>query len=206
MNPIQALTEQLARLPGIGPRHAKRIVYFLLRERKESLAALSDSIRSLQDSIAVCSSCFRFFQKSGAQADACSICRDAGRDHSKLMVVARDIDLDNIEKTRSYDGLYFVLGGTVPILEKEPAKAIRQQELIRVCESRARERALKEVILALNANPEGENTSDYVLRLLSPLRDGFNVVLSTLGRGLSTGSELEYSDAETLKSALKSRR
>jgi recombination protein RecR len=134
----------------------------------------------------------------------CAVCRDASRDPALLTVVARDVDLEVIEKSHSYDGFYFVLGGTVPILEKNPEGRIRVQELMDVVKKRAIS-GLKEVILATSLNPEGENTADFVTKLLEPLVKEFSLKISVLGRGLSTGTELEYSDSDTIKNALKNR-
>ena len=113
-----------------------------------------------------------------------------------LMIVPRDADLDAVEKSGSYKGLYFVLGGSLPILEKEPEKRIRISEL----KNRIRRDSgvIKEMILAMNANAEGENTADYIKESFK----GENFAISELGRGLSTGSELEYADPDTLKNAL----
>lgn len=120
------------------------------------------------------------------------------------MIVSNDVDFENIEKTRFFNGYYFMLGGSVPILEKNPEKRIRQKELLEVVEKRSKD-GLKEIIIALNYNPEGENTLTYLSEILKPLADKNNLKISTLGRGLSTGTELEYSDTETIKNALKNR-
>jgi recombination protein RecR len=118
------------------------------------------------------------------------------------MIVQRDIDLESVEKNGGYNGIYFVLGGTVPILEKEPEKRIRVKELIEFISKKSSE--LKEVILGTSANPEGENTADFIRKTLMPLLKK-SVIISMLGKGLSTGTELEYTDPETLKNALKNR-
>lgn len=115
--------------------------------------------------------------------------------------VARDVDLDNMEKSRAFNGLYFVLGGNVPILEEKPESFIRQKELL----ERVKNLNLKEIIIGTSANPEGENTFYYVQGLLKKSL-GEGVRITTLGRGLSTGTELEYSDADTIKSAMMNRR
>lgn len=205
MNSIQRLADLLAELPGIGPRQSKRIVYYLLTKRQDYSAELSQLVAHIKDQIAECTSCHRFFQKDSLQSPACSICRDNSRDALTLMIVSRDTDFDTMEKTRSYQGFYFVLGGTVPILEKEPEKAIRERDLMHAIETRGQE-GLKEIIFALNANPEGENTEEYLERRLSLLKEKYSLVFTTLGRGLSTGSELEYADKNTLLNALKNRK
>jgi recombination protein RecR len=120
------------------------------------------------------------------------------------MIVSHDVDYENIEKTKSYDGYYFILGGTVPILDKNPEKRIRQDELLKTINDRAKN-GLSEIIIALNYNPEGENTLSYLRDILLPTTQKLGIKISTLGRGLSTGTELEYSDTETIKNALKNR-
>ena len=120
------------------------------------------------------------------------------------MLVSHDVDFENIEKTHSYNGYYFILGGTVPILEKTPEKRIRQKDLLEIVEKRIKD-GLKEIILALNYNPEGENTLTYLKELMSSRVLDSKIRVSTLGRGLSTGTELEYSDSDTIKNALKNR-
>jgi recombination protein RecR len=120
------------------------------------------------------------------------------------MIVSRDIDLDNIEKGHVFSGKYFVLGGLIPILDKFPEKRIRLKELLAIVEKHAT-KGLKEIILGLDANSEGEYTSDYVKKELSPIAEKYGIKISELGRGLSTGTELEYSDPETIKNALKNR-
>lgn len=121
------------------------------------------------------------------------------------MLVSRDADLEAVEKSHVYEGLYFVLGGSIPILDKNPEGRIRSRELLETVEKRASDGTLKEIIFSLNANPEGENTHEFLERFLKPLKEKYNLTFSTLGRGLSTGTELEYSDSETIKSALENK-
>jgi recombination protein RecR len=123
---------------------------------------------------------------------------------SKLTVVERDTDIDAIERSGMYDGLYFVLGGTVPLLDTQDIKKLRGGQLKHLVEARAPQ-GLKEIILAFAINPDGENTGRYVETLLRPLIETHTISLTHLGRGLSTGSELEYADPETIKNALKNR-
>ena len=136
---------------------------------------------------------FFVYPEHGRGAKICSICSDDTRDSSMLMVVPRDIDLEAVERSGGYKGYYFVLGGVVPILEKEPEKRIRIKEL----EAKIKkDKDIKEIILAMNANLDGENTAEYLKHYIGP-----TYVISILGRGLSTGAELEYADPETLKNA-----
>ncbi len=203
MSAVQKLTELFKDFPGIGPRQAKRFVYFLLTRNKDYLKDLTDAIEELKAETASCSSCFRFFTKEKNGSLVCPICSSANRDSASLMIVSRDVDLENIEKTDTYNGMYFVLGGTVPILEKEPEKRIRIRNLIRKIEDGKKD--IKEIIFALSLNPEGENTEDYVREKIKDVCEKNSIKISVLGRGLSTGLELEYSDSETLRNALKNR-
>ncbi len=211
MNTFDRLVELFRSFPGIGPRQARRFVFFLLNRDGAFPGELVKLIGALRKEVAQCKECFRFFGKRGA-IPLCSICADRNRDDSQLMIVATDTDLDAIEKSGVYHGRYFVLGGTLPLLEKRTKTSPRLKELTIVIERRLHPRvpasshpresaALKEVILGLSANPEGEHTSDELRKCLSP----FALKITALGRGLSTGSELEYADAQTLKSALKNR-
>ncbi|MDQ5912392.1 MAG: recombination protein RecR [Patescibacteria group bacterium] len=213
MDPLSKLEEIFRHFPGIGPRQAKRFAYFLLTKSDADLAEFSKSILELKKSVSMCSLCQRFFpignKVVNVAAPICSICSDPNRDTDTLMIVGRDIDLQAVERSRAYNGLYFVLGGSVPIFDEAPDQKIRQKELMARLEqmtSQEEGHRLKEVILATSVNPEGEHTASYIAGLLKPLVSTHGFRVSTLGRGLSTGTELEYSDSETLKSALQNRR
>ncbi|MDZ4206007.1 MAG: toprim domain-containing protein [Patescibacteria group bacterium] len=204
MNSIDKLSEIFARFPGIGPRQAKRFVYFLLSRNGDYTSELVRTVQSLKKEIIQCAKCMRFFvyldlsrassREHSRGAKICSICADETRDNSMLMIVPRDIDFEAVERSGSYKGYYFILGGVVPILEKEPEKRIRINELQHLINKKKAE--LKEIILAMNANLDGENTAEYLKQYI-----GGSYVISILGRGLSTGAELEYADPETLKNA-----
>ena len=146
------------------------------------------------------------FSNSGGTATLCSICSSSNRDHSKLMVVSADTDIVAIERSGVYDGIYFVLGGMVPLLHSEDSKKLRGGTLKATIEARLLN-GLEEIILAFAVNPDGENTSRFVESIISPLQTTAPTPLriSQLGRGLSTGSELEYADPETIKNALRNR-
>ncbi|MBI2120237.1 MAG: recombination protein RecR [Parcubacteria group bacterium] len=205
MNTLHTLTESFSKFPGIGPRQAKRFVYFLLAQNPEFTAGLSRSLADLRENILQCTSCFRFFQKSVSGENLCPTCKDSERDASLVLVVEKDADLENIQKMHAWNGLYFVLGGSLPILEKDPTKKIRSKELFYSIQERAKTGFLREVVLAMSANVEGENTLAYLSKILAPLAEKYAFEISTLGRGLSTGTELEYSDADTFTYALKNR-
>lgn len=193
MNSIDRLSELFAKFPGIGPRQAKRFVYYLLSRNGNYSSELVAAIESLKSEIAQCAECQKHFVKNGGSSALCSICSDEHRDRSLLMVVPRDMDLEAVEKSGSYRGRYFVLGGVVPILDKEPEKRIRLRELERTLKNGS----LKEVVLAMNANNDGEHTAEFIKE---HFKDS-GLTFSTLGRGLSTGAELEYADPETLREA-----
>lgn len=206
MNSFNKLIEMFSDFPGIGPRQAKRFVYFLITKSPSYTKELLREIENLKNSISTCSMCYRIFTKNTGQATICSICSNRNRDGSLLAVVSRDSDLESIEKSGSYNGQYFVLGGIVPILEADPDSKIRSRELLAEVEKRvAATTGLKEIILAMSANADSENTAQYVSRLLSPCKEK-GIKITLLGRGLSTGTELEYSDADTLRNALSNRK
>ena len=202
MDNTEKLTELFKEFPGIGPRQAKRFVYFLLNRNPAYANDLAKLITDVRANVHSCKSCFRFFPNG--KSKICPICNDENRDKTSLMIVSHDVDFENIEKTGVYSGYYFVLGGHIPILEKNPEKRIRQKDLLEIVERRIKD-GLKEIILALNYNPEGENTLTYLKELMSRGTLDIKVKISTLGRGLSTGTELEYSDSDTIKNALKNR-
>lgn len=202
MSNIDTLAEAFMKFPGIGTRQAKRFVYFLLAQDPRYVYMLAREITELKKTITQCSACFRFYPRSGA-GTLCKVCVEDA-DTATIMVVEKDTDFDSVRRSGSYAGRYFILGGTIPVLEKDPASKIRIHELLARVEGSAGD-GLTEIILALSANPEGDFTRDYIARALSPLALRLGITITTLGRGLSTGTELEYSDGDTLRHALKNR-
>lgn len=195
---IEELSRAFERFPGIGPRQAKRFVYYLLSVPQGDRARIADLLVNLGNDVRQCRLCMRF---APVNADTlCNYCADKSRDDALLMVVEKDQDLAAVERANAYRGRYFVLGGVITLSGKG---VIRERDLVRVVEARSKE-GLVEIVLALSATSEGEHTADRVREVLSPLRG--KIKLSTLGRGLATGSELEYSDAETLSGALANRK
>lgn len=202
MDSMRRLEEIFAHFPGIGPRQARRFVYYLLSKSPAFISELTKSIDDVKKSTAECERCHRFFIQKNAKSSICSICSDASRDPGTLMVVARDSDFEAVEKSGTYRGLYFILGGTVPILDKEPEKRIRLEKLL---ERAADSRQIREIILSLNTTPDGEHTAEIVKDALGRVTGNAPVKITVLGRGLSTGAELEYMDGETIKNALENR-
>jgi len=198
MDHIDDLARALAKLPGIGPRQGKRFVYYLLAAPASERTKLAELIAELGKEVRQCPECLRFYTSTTALI--CNYCSDSRRDNTELMLVEKDQDLAAVERAGTYKGRYFVLGGVLTLSGKG---AIREKELDATVRRRLTV-GLKEVVLACSATSEGEHTADHVRQLLAPYRD--HLKISALGRGLATGSELEYSDAETLRAALTNRK
>ena len=215
MDIIDKLTEIFKEFPGIGERQAKRFVYFLMSKTPAYSENLSGLILDLKKETDQCKECFRFFIKkekthSASSVSAiCDICASANADSSILMIIEKDSDLESIKKSRVYNGKYFILGGLVPIVEKNTKSRVRIEELknkIKTTTPEARPQGLlKEIILAFSISPQGNHTDQYIREQIKDLCDKQNIKISSLGKGLSTGTELEYSDNDTLKNALKNR-
>lgn len=204
MNPIERLTDAFERFPGIGPRQARRFVQYLLVQNSALRNALAEDIKKLGANTFQCKECFRWSVKNSNTEGFCSTCANSSREKSILFIVEKDADLENVEKS-GFRGLYFVLGGTIPLASEEPQKYIRLRELIARIERDGPKLLLNEVILGLSATTEGDHTRLILQEKIRPMAEGFNFKLSSLGRGLSTGSELEYADPDTIASALSSR-
>jgi len=199
---IQKLIDLFSKFPTVGPRTASRFVFYLLRLPKEEVDKLVSSISELKNNIKICKSCFNPFDPSiisGQGDELCQICSNPSRDKSLLCIVSNETDLMSIEKTKKYQGLYFILGGTISALKKADIEKLRIKDLEERIKSRPE---IQEIILALNANAEGEATALYLERFLKPL----NKKITRLGRGLPVGAELEYADEETLKAAFEGRK
>lgn len=202
MDNLRRLEEIFTKFPGIGPKQARRFVYYLLTRSSQYIEEFSQLIKETKKMSFECNSCHRLFLHSNKNIETCSVCLDSSRDFSTLMIVARDSDFEVIEKSGSYKGLYFILGGTIPILDKEPEKRVRLEQLLKRISNL---KNLKEIILSLNTTPDGEHTLNIIREAIQRILNGNTVKISVLGRGLSTGAELEYADTETIKNALKNR-
>jgi recombination protein RecR len=191
--PVTRLIEEFRQLPGIGPKTASRLTFFLLRAPAEQAVSLAEALRQLRERITFCSTCFNITEDS-----PCPICRDEERDRSLVCVVEEPLDVLAIERTREYRGLYHVLHGAISPMEGIGPEDLKVRELI----SRLQDRAVNEVILATNPSLEGEATAMYLHRQLAPL----GVRVTHLARGLPVGGDLEYADVITLTRALEGRR
>ena len=158
MDIIEKLTENFKEFPGIGERQARRFVYFLISRNGNYSENLSNLIKDLKKEIAQCEECFRFFINN-KESKLCEICANQNIDSSTLIIVEKDSDLESINKSKIYDGKYFILGGLVPIVEKNTNKKVRIDELIKKITN---EKNLKEIILAFSLNPQGNHTDFYI--------------------------------------------
>ncbi len=189
---ISRLIQELNKLPGIGPKSAQRIAYYLLRAPQEQAERLASAIISVKLEIKLCSCCFNV-----TDADPCALCRNEQRDKTKVCVVEQPQDIIALEHTGVYKGLYHVLHGAISPTEGIGVNDVRIKELT----ARLANGTVKEVILATNTNLEGEQTAMYLNQLLSPL----GIRVTRLARGLPFGTELEYADDATLTRSLEGR-
>lgn len=210
--PIQNLVDMFLKFPGVGPRQATRFVFYLLREDRGRARDLADAMAKLHDEVNLCAQCYKTFDTNGRAAGMtrCELCRNPRRDQNQVLVMEKEVDLENVERTRKYDGLYHVLGGAVsPLDSSAPAKLHLKELFDRVQKllQAAPPAGGVEVILATNPTAEGDATALYLERIFAPLKNqhpAFRV--SRLGRGLNTGSELEYVDEVTIANALLNRK
>jgi len=190
--PLSRLVEALNRLPGIGPKTAQRLAYYILRSPGDEARALAEAILAVKEKVVLCSRC-----QNITDQDPCLFCRDEKRNRSIICVVEEPLDILALERSGAYGGLYHVLHGALSPMDGIGPDALKIRELL----SRLKDGEVKEVIVATNPNLEGEATALYLQRLLSPL----GVKLSRLARGLPMGSSLEYADEVTLTRALEGR-
>lgn len=203
MSPKEKLIDAFKKFPGVGPRQAQRFVYYLRTKPDAFINDLHEGIRDLKTQSKKCSKCQRFFD-SMTQDIICRTCSNSNRNHEQLMIVQRDIDLEHFESSDLFNGYYFVLGGTVPIGKQDDIPAyVRISGVLNLIKEYT-EQGLEEIILALHINPEGEQTADIVANKIQEQYPDLKV--TKLGRGLSTGSEIEYADKDTLRSALDNRK
>lgn len=191
--PVARLIDELSRLPGIGPKTASRLTFYLLRAPREQAEALSSAIQELHERIVHCEQCFNLSETS-----PCAICASQERDRSMICVVEEPLDVLALERTRAHHGLYHVLHGAISPVEGVGPSDLKIDELMQ----RLQRGEVTEVILATNPNLEGEATAMYLERFVKPL----GIRVTRLARGLPMGGDLEYADEVTLTRALEGRR
>lgn len=187
------LVQELSKLPGIGPRAATRYAFHLLRQPDEEVDNLANAIIGLKKETMICKNCFNI-----SEGDLCEYCANPKRDRSIICVVEEAINIPVIENTKKFNGLYHVLGGTINPHEGVGPEKLHINQLI----ERIKKSDVKEIIIATNPTVEGEATATYLVKMLKP----FNVKITHLARGLSTGSDLEYADEMTVSHALEERK
>lgn len=209
---FKKLINIFSKFPGIGPRVAARFVFYLMKMSEEEIQDFSDSISNLKKNVKYCSFCFNIFEDNNNLIPSkdknylCPICKQASRNKALICIVEKETDLISIERTKKYNGLYFVLGGTISRFKKEDIKKLRIKELKERIQSPEKfgigKTKFKEIIIATNPTTEGIATALYLERILRP----FKIKTTRLGQGIPMGGELEYADEETLSSALEGRR
>ena len=211
---IKKLTELFSKFPAVGPRTARRFCYYLMKLPKEKIDELTNAIQELKNKIKFCDFCFNPYEDSGSptSANLCPICSDPRRDKTLLCVIEKETDLMSIENTKKYNGLYFILGGTVATMKKSDIENLKIEELkFRVKQPNK----FTEIIIATNPTPEGKATSILIEMAIKEIsisqspaypagRLAFKI--THLAQGLPVGGELEYADEETLESAFEGRK
>ena len=190
--PLGRLVEEFHKLPGIGPKMAQRLTYYMVRIPEGEAKSLSEAIQAVKDRIVFCSHCYNI-----TESDPCKLCTDSTRDQSRICVVEEALDVLALERTGSYKGLYHVLHGVISPMNGIGPDDLRIQPLL----SRLNGDEIEEIIIATNPNLEGEATSMYIQRLIGPL----GVKVTRLARGLPMGGDLEYADEVTLGRAMEGR-
>ena len=190
---IQALLDELERLPGVGPKSAQRMADWLLNASREDALCLANAIVQAKDTVHFCSKCFNY-----AQGELCDICASPTRNKGIICVVSKPRDIAPIERTAAYSGLYHVLGGAISPLDGIGPENLNIPQLM----ARLASNTVTEVVLATNPNVEGETTATYLARLIKPL----DINVTRLASGLPVGGELEFADEVTLCRALEARR
>ena len=204
--PIQNLIELFTKLPGIGPRQASRFVFYLIKENGDILKDIIQALSELKAKVEFCGQCFRSMEKNG-EKNLCSLCRSNSRESHVIAVVEKESDMQNLERTGAFQGLYHVLGGVLSPLDQDSPKKIHLRDLYERVKKILEVRKKCEIILATNPTTEGDTTALYIEKILEPLKiEKAELKISRLGRGLSLGSELEHVDEITLKQAFLHRR
>ena len=197
---IKKLIELFSKFPTVGPRAAGRFVFYLMKLPKEKIDELINAIQELKNKIKFCAFCFNPYE---GENNLCPICQNSLRNRQLLCVVEKETDLKAIEDTKKYNGLYFILGGTVATIKKSDIESLRIQEL----KARIKEPSkFTEIIIATNPTPEGKATSVLIERALKEISQSPTFKITHLAQGLPVGGELEYADEETLESAFKGRK
>lgn len=206
MTPFEQLAQLFSKFPGIGRRQAKRFAYFVVQSNPDFVQNLNDLITETRKSVKLCPISFQYFTTNDPSITISPIIRDPNRDPGSIIIVEKDQDIESFEKSKLYNGHYFVLGNLHALLDSEFSDNYRMKVLTAIINDRGSKGELHEIIFALPASPDGDRISETVKQKIAPLQEQFNITISQLGRGFSTGAEVEYADSETLSSALENRK
>ncbi len=204
MTPFEQLEKLFAKFPGIGRRQAKRFAYFVVQSNPDFIRELQDKITDTRKTVKLCPISFQYFTTNDPSITTSPIVRDETRDSSILLIVEKDQDIEAFEKSQTYHGQYFVLGNLGNLLDTEMDEQFRIKALEKLIIKKGTD--LEEIIFALPANPDADRIAHTLQQKLAPFATQFNFTISQLGRGFSTGAEVEYADSETLSSALENRK
>ena len=191
---FQKLIDDFTSLPSVGPKMAERLVLHLFKEDKSQVENFSNNLKDLVNNLNFCRECHHIAEQGGQ----CVICASNQRDRQTICVAEDPLDVISIEKTKAYNGLYYVLGGSLSVMSEEEIKKLNFDHLV----SRIKDENIKEVIIATNPTTDGDTTALYLVRILKDL----NVKITRLGRGMPTGGDIEYADEITISSALEGRK
>ncbi|MBU0501721.1 MAG: recombination mediator RecR [bacterium] len=190
---LEQLIEELKRMPGIGPKSAQRLAFYVLQSAPKDIERLVESIKAAKTNLKNCSTCFNI-----TDINPCKICRDDARHHNILCIVAEPKDLLALERSREYNGKYHVLGGLISPLDGLGPEALRIKELL----ARLEKEEVEEIVLAISATTEGEATNIYLTKLLRPL----GIKVTRVAYGLPIGADMDYADEATLAKSFQGRR
>ena len=202
MDSIEKLKNIFRTFPSVGPKAASRFVYYLLKLPKQNIEELAKAIQELHSKVKLCGFCYSPFESFNTDLKLCSICQNASRNKNLLCVIEKESDLLPLENTKKFNGLYFILGGTVSVVKTEDVSRLRMEEL----KERVQKNNFEEIIIALNPTPEGRTTSALVENAIKDITKNPNPKITRLAKGIPVGGELEYADEETLESALEGRK
>ena len=201
---IQKFITIFSKIPGIGPRQATRIAFWLLHQKKDFQQEINSSLNNILTKTKLCSDCFFVFEPAHNET-LCEICRNAQRDHQTICVIEKETDLISIEKTNKYKGVYHILGGLLSEINEQKKQELTVKPLLgRIKKSWENKKLVKEIILALSPTSEGNLTTYYLEKTIKDLK--FNIKITKLARGLPHGGEVEFADSETLINALEGRK
>lgn len=204
MTPFERLEKHFAKFPGIGKRQAKRFAYFVVQSNPDFITQLQNDILETRKTVKLCPISFQYFTTTDPTITTSPIVRDTTRNQDLLLIVEKDQDIEAFERSQTYHGNYFVIGNLENLLDTEIQDQFRFKALQRLIQEKGT--LLSEIIFALPANPDADRIVRTLQQTLKPLAQQFSFSMSQLGRGFSTGAEVEYADAETLANALENRK